>query len=108
MKGYAIDAANQQLSQISFVEENKEEKAAEEGKETSEKEAGLEGQFHLVMEQLFTQMAKAENGEINQQFLRRNASTAAAMTRRNVKKIYPNDPCICGSGKKYKHCCKGK
>lgn len=25
------------------------------------------------------------------------------------KKIYPNDPCPCGSGKKYKHCCgKGK
>ena len=24
-------------------------------------------------------------------------------------KIYPNDPCPCGSGKKYKHCCgKGK
>ena len=22
------------------------------------------------------------------------------------KKIYPNDPCPCGSGKKYKHCCK--
>lgn len=22
-----------------------------------------------------------------------------------MKKIYPNDPCPCGSGKKYKHCC---
>ena len=22
-----------------------------------------------------------------------------------VKKIYPNDPCPCGSGKKYKKCC---
>ena len=21
------------------------------------------------------------------------------------KKIYPNDPCPCKSGKKYKHCC---
>lgn len=21
------------------------------------------------------------------------------------KKIYPNDPCTCGSGKKYKKCC---
>ena len=21
------------------------------------------------------------------------------------KKVYPNDPCPCGSGKKYKHCC---
>ncbi|MEE1033197.1 MAG: SEC-C metal-binding domain-containing protein [Agathobacter sp.] len=24
------------------------------------------------------------------------------------KKVYPNDPCPCGSGKKYKLCCKGK
>lgn len=24
------------------------------------------------------------------------------------KKIYPNDPCPCGSGKKYKHCCGKK
>ena len=23
-------------------------------------------------------------------------------------KIYPNDPCPCGSGKKYKHCCGKK
>jgi len=22
------------------------------------------------------------------------------------KSVYPNDPCPCGSGKKYKHCCK--
>ncbi|MGN0320049.1 MAG: SEC-C metal-binding domain-containing protein, partial [Lachnospira sp.] len=25
--------------------------------------------------------------------------------RRTDKKIYPNDPCPCGSGKKYKNCC---
>ena len=25
-----------------------------------------------------------------------------------VKKIYPNDPCPCGSGKKYKKCCGRK
>ena len=25
--------------------------------------------------------------------------------RRTEKKIYPNDPCPCGSGKKYKNCC---
>ncbi|MBQ4362136.1 MAG: SEC-C domain-containing protein, partial [Lachnospiraceae bacterium] len=29
---------------------------------------------------------------------------------RESKKVYPNDPCPCGSGKKYKNCCgrKGK
>ena len=28
--------------------------------------------------------------------------------RRTEKKIYPNDPCPCGSGKKYKNCCGRK
>lgn len=28
--------------------------------------------------------------------------------RRDVKKVYPNDPCPCGSGKKYKQCCGRK
>ena len=26
----------------------------------------------------------------------------------NAPKIYPNDPCPCGSGKKYKNCCGRK
>ena len=29
---------------------------------------------------------------------------ANAPKRRTDKKIYPNDPCPCGSGKKYKNC----
>lgn len=29
----------------------------------------------------------------------------ASGTVRNEEKIYPNDPCPCGSGKKYKKCC---
>ena len=24
---------------------------------------------------------------------------------KGIRKIYPNDPCPCGSGKKYKKCC---
>ena len=28
--------------------------------------------------------------------------------KRVEKKIYPNDPCPCGSGKKYKQCCGRK
>ena len=27
---------------------------------------------------------------------------------RESEKIYPNDPCPCGSGKKYKNCCGRK
>ena len=30
---------------------------------------------------------------------------ASGTVRREGKKIYPNDPCPCGSGKKYKKCC---
>lgn len=35
----------------------------------------------------------------------RDDSVANAPVRRQVKKIMPNDPCPCGSGKKYKFCC---
>ncbi|MCD8241786.1 MAG: SEC-C domain-containing protein, partial [Lachnospiraceae bacterium] len=28
--------------------------------------------------------------------------------QRTVEKVYPNDPCPCGSGKKYKQCCGRK
>ena len=28
--------------------------------------------------------------------------------RRESEKVYPNDPCPCGSGKKYKQCCGRK
>ncbi|MCI8401029.1 MAG: preprotein translocase subunit SecA [Lachnospiraceae bacterium] len=34
----------------------------------------------------------------------RDESLAKAPVRRENKKIYPNDPCPCGSGKKYKQC----
>lgn len=33
------------------------------------------------------------------------SSAAKAVTQRRVKKVGRNDPCPCGSGKKYKHCC---
>ncbi|NLP16408.1 MAG: preprotein translocase subunit SecA [Clostridiales bacterium] len=35
----------------------------------------------------------------------RDDSLANAPIRRTGKKIQPNDPCPCGSGRKYKHCC---
>lgn len=31
--------------------------------------------------------------------------TAMPMQPASTRKIYPNDPCPCGSGKKYKKCC---
>lgn len=38
----------------------------------------------------------------------KDTSSVAEPKRREVKKIYPNDPCPCGSGKKYKQCCGRK
>ena len=38
----------------------------------------------------------------------RDDSAAKAPQRRQTQKIYPNDPCPCGSGKKYKQCCGRK
>ena len=35
-------------------------------------------------------------------------SSAKAPVQRKEDKIYPNDPCPCGSGKKYKQCCGRK
>ena len=35
----------------------------------------------------------------------RDTSVANAPVRRQAKKIMPNDPCPCGSGRKYKQCC---
>ncbi|MCR5323951.1 MAG: preprotein translocase subunit SecA [Lachnospiraceae bacterium] len=34
-------------------------------------------------------------------------TVANAPVKRVAKKIMPNDPCPCGSGKKFKYCCKG-
>ena len=38
----------------------------------------------------------------------RDDSVAQAPKKRDEKKVYPNDPCPCGSGKKYKQCCGRK
>ena len=38
----------------------------------------------------------------------KDETVANAPKRRKTKKIQPNDPCPCGSGKKYKQCCGRK
>ena len=35
----------------------------------------------------------------------KDTSLVKAPTKRESEKIYPNSPCPCGSGKKYKQCC---
>ena len=38
----------------------------------------------------------------------KDESATAKPKKRESKKVYPNDLCPCGSGKKYKHCCMNK
>ncbi|MCF0229788.1 MAG: SEC-C domain-containing protein, partial [Parasporobacterium sp.] len=38
----------------------------------------------------------------------KDESLAKAPKKRDADKVYPNDPCPCGSGKKYKQCCGRK
>ena len=38
----------------------------------------------------------------------KDESAAHTPMKRDEKKVYPNDPCPCGSGKKYKQCCGRK
>ena len=38
----------------------------------------------------------------------KDTSLANAPKKRETAKVYPNDPCPCGSGKKYKQCCGRK
>ena len=38
----------------------------------------------------------------------KDESGPRAPKMRTADKVYPNDPCPCGSGKKYKQCCGRK
>jgi len=55
------------------------------------------------------------NQEVKREKVARETGTAASRTvvkkqpvRNAEKKVGPNDPCPCGSGKKYKKCCMQK
>ena len=56
--------------------------------------------FHVKVEQKVEREQVAKVTGTN-----KDESLAAAPKKRETKKIYPNDPCPCGSGKKYKQCC---
>jgi preprotein translocase subunit SecA len=59
--------------------------------------------FHVKVEQKVEREQVAKVTGTN-----KDESLAAAPKKREVKKVYPNDPCPCGSGKKYKQCCGRK
>ncbi len=56
--------------------------------------------FHIRVEQKVEREPAAKVTGTN-----KDAGTPVAPKRREEQKIYPNDPCPCGSGKKYKQCC---
>lgn len=81
-----------------------------------QEEAQMEEQFHQVMDQLASQMEEEKRAETKRNyendFIYRNRMNERAIKSQQItsvtknKKIYPNDLCPCGSGKKYKYCCK--
>ena len=59
--------------------------------------------FHVRVEQ------KAEREQVAKVTgTNKDDASVRAPKKREDKKIYPNDPCPCGSGKKYKQCCGRK
>ncbi|MEZ3434030.1 MAG: preprotein translocase subunit SecA [Lachnospiraceae bacterium] len=59
--------------------------------------------FHIRVEQKVEREQVAKVTGTN-----KDESAVRAPKKRAEKKVYPNDPCPCGSGKKYKQCCGRK
>ncbi len=59
--------------------------------------------FHIRVEQKVEREPAAKVTGTN-----KDDTSQKAPKKRNTQKIYPNDPCPCGSGKKYKQCCGRK
>ena len=55
--------------------------------------------YHIQVEQKVEREQQAQATGTN-----RDDTLAQAPKKRSIRKIYPNDPCPCGSGKKYKQC----
>ena len=67
------------------------------------KEETVRALFHVRVEQSVQreQVAKATGTN-------KDASVVKAPVKKDDEKVYPNDPCPCGSGKKFKQCCGKK
>ena len=58
--------------------------------------------YHVRIEQ------KVEREQVAEVTGTNKDEEAKGPARRAQQKVYPNDPCPCGSGKKYKQCCGRK
>ena len=59
--------------------------------------------FHIKIEQKVEREQQAKITGTN-----KDDSLPKGPVKRENAKVYPNDPCPCGSGKKYKNCCGRK
>ena len=59
--------------------------------------------FHIKIEQKVEREQQAKITGTNN-----DDSLPKGPVKRENAKVYPNDPCPCGSGKKYKNCCGRK
>ncbi len=66
---------------------------------TAIKEDTIRILYHIKVEQKVEREQVAQVTGTN-----RDTSAVAAPKKREIRKVYPNDPCPCGSGKKYKQC----
>lgn len=66
----------------------------------------LEVQYSLYAQKDIPESKRAELKAFGKEIVERR--TEQFLLQNNKKKIYPNDLCICGSGKKYKRCCGKK
>lgn len=65
---------------------------------------GLWNNTRMLLNRGFTplELSKEQKSELERM---KNVSNIIDFESARKKKIYPNEPCPCGSGKKYKHCC---
>lgn len=97
---YDVDTVNQALK-----EHDKNEQTVTEEKKTEKQSVAVNEQKPKADDyfQMLEDMYQEYNSK--QQLLRR-ISTEPVLDNLKKNKVYPNDPCPCGSGKKYKKCCK--
>ncbi len=73
---------------------------------TDKQDTILDVQYNLFNQKDIPESKRAELKAFGKEIVERRIEQF--LVQNNKKKIYPNDPCICGSRKKYKRCCGRK
>ena len=75
---------------------------------TKEEHEIEEDRLNRITELLRREIARKETNAASYEAEIRRLTRIKHRMENNNRKIYPNDPCPCGSGKKYKKCCGRK